>query len=121
MPHNGATATYASLALGFIARMNTSSLASHWYLHIPSLIMVAMIYLLLLRGVVAIALGWNSEHSMARTLAIVTLPPMALAQALTPRSVPRAGVWFFAIVWSFAALGLLVYVLAALGRRPLWM
>ena len=68
--------------------MNTSSLASHWYLHIPSLIMVAMIYLLLLRGVVAIALGWNSEHSMARTLAIVTLPPRRSTAA--PDRRPRA-------------------------------
>lgn len=121
MPHNGATTSRKQKSLGFIARMNTSSLASHWYLHIPSLVLVAMIYLLLLRGLVGFALGWNSDHSLARTLAIVTFPSMAWARAVTPRAVPGAGVWFFAIVWTFAALGLLVYILAALGRRPLWM
>lgn len=101
--------------------MNTSSFVTHWYLHIPSIAVVAMIYLLVLRGVVGLALGWESSHSMARTLAIVTLPAMGLANWLTPRSVPRAGIWFFAIVWMFAALGALVFALAALGRRPLWM
>jgi hypothetical protein len=101
--------------------MSTSSFATHWYLHIPSLLLVAMIYLLIMRGAVALALGWSSTNPFARALAAVTLPAMALAAGLTPRSVPRAGVWFFAIVWTFAALGVVVYVLAALGRRPLWM
>jgi len=101
--------------------MSTSSLATHWYLHIPSLLLVAMIYLLVLRGLVGLALGWTSANPIARVLAAVTMPAMALASGLAPRSVPRAGVWLFAVIWMFAALGVFVYVLAALGRRPLWM
>lgn len=101
--------------------MSTSSFATYWYLHIPSLLLVAMIYLLALRGAVAVAFGWNSPNPLARVLSAVTWPAMTLAAGLTPRSVPRAGVWLFAVVWMFAALGAVVYALAALGRRPLWM
>lgn len=118
MPHKG---TDTSGPFGRPPRMISNSLADYWYLHIPSLVLVAMIYLLILRGVAALAFGWDSTNPVARLLAALTMPPMALAAGLTPRSVPRAGIWLFAIMWTFALLGVLVYVLAALGRRPLWM
>jgi ABC-type xylose transport system permease subunit len=101
--------------------MNTSSLVSHWYLHVPSLVLVALIYLLALRGMVGMLLGWESANPLSRALAVVTHPVLAVVGAVTPRSVPRVYVHVFAIVWLFALLMVLVNGLAALGRRPLWM
>lgn len=101
--------------------MNTSSLASHWYLHVPSLIVVAMVYLIVLRTLVAVVAGWDSRNVFARILAGVTFPVLAVVGAITPRAVPRTGVALFAIVWLFVILGFLVSTLAAMGRRPLWM
>jgi len=100
--------------------MNTSSLATHWYLHIPSLAVIAMIYLVILRGLMAMALGWDSRNLLARALAAVTYPVFAVVTAITPRAVPRAGVLVFALMWLFVLLSVFVYVLAGLGRRPLW-
>lgn len=100
--------------------MNTSSFATYWYLHVPSLMLVAMIYLLLARGLVALALGWESSNPLARTLSGITHPVLAVVAALTPRAVPRIGVLFFAIVWLFTVLGFIVYALTILRVRPLW-
>lgn len=100
--------------------MNTSSFATHWHLHIPSLVLVAMIYLVVLRGVLGLLLGWDHRNVVARSVAAITYPALALVGAMTPRSVPRIGVLVFTLVWLFVLLGLIVYVLAALGRRPLW-
>ncbi len=101
--------------------MNTSSFATYWYLHVPSLVLVALIYLLLARGVVALALGWNSSNPLARVLGGITHPVLAVVGALTPRAVPRMGVLIFAIVWLFTVLAFIVYALTILRARPLWM
>lgn len=117
MPHNGRDRSAPTWSP---RRMNTSSLATHWYLHIPSLLLVAMIYLLLLRGLVGMVLGWNSLNPLARVLAALSMPVLVIVGAVTPRAVPRFYVLVFAMVWLFALLMFIVNVLAALGRRPLW-
>lgn len=100
--------------------MNTSSFAAYWYLHVPSLVLVAMIYLLAARGLVALVLGWDSRNPLAMALGGMTRPVLAVVGALTPRAVPRMGVLLFAIVWLFTVLGFIVYALAILRARPLW-
>lgn len=100
--------------------MNTGSFSALWYLHVPSLVLVALIYLLLARGALAAVLGWESRNILARLVAAPTAPVLAIVGALTPRAVPRAGVLLFAIVWLFVALGLIVWVMAISRARPLW-
>ena len=80
-----------------------------------------MIYLLLARACVATVAGWDAQTGAARLLQAITNPVLAGVRAVTPAAVPRPGVLVLAIVWLFALLFLLVYVLAILGTRPLWM
>lgn len=100
--------------------MNASGFTALWYLHVPSLLLVALIYLLIARGLVAAVFGWDSRNVLARLVSLPTRPVLLIVGALTPRSVPRAGVLLFAIVWLFVALGLVVWVLAISRARPLW-
>lgn len=120
MPHKGSRRREL-LLVGLGSRMTSSSFAAYWYLHVPSLVVVAMIYLIVMRVLLATAMGWDSRNLVARVFAIITFPVLAVVGAMTPRAVPRTGVAVFAVVWLFVILGVLVSMLAAMGRRPIWM
>ncbi len=98
-----------------------ASFSAYWYLHVPSLLVAALIYLLLLRGLLAPLFGWQPPTLAGRALAAVTDPMLRFASAVTPRAVPPAGVWFFAVLWMVVLLLLTVYALAIPRARPLWM
>ena len=92
-----------------------------WYFHVPSLLLVALIYLLGVRALAALAFGWESQAFALRLLQAVTNPLLAIVGAFTPRSVPRFGVLLFTVVWLFFLLFMLVYSLTFMRVRPLWM
>lgn len=92
----------------------------YWYLHGPSLLLVAMIYLLLARALLAAAAGWSAQGMAARLLQGLTDPILSAVRTITPGAVPRGGVLVLALVWLFAILCAFVYGLAIAGTRPLW-
>ncbi|MDX2202130.1 MAG: hypothetical protein NW223_05230 [Hyphomicrobiaceae bacterium] len=96
------------------------SFSTYWYLHVPSLVLAALIYLLVLRGLVAAVFGWQPASLPGRILARTTDPMLGFAAALAPRAVPRAGVWVFAVFWMFVLLLISVYALSIPRARPLW-
>lgn len=98
----------------------SAAFAAYWYLHVPSLLLVALIYLLGLRALIAVVAGWQPAGVPARVLQRATDPVLAIVAAITPRAVPRMGVLVFAVVWLFALLFAIVFALAVLGVRPLW-
>jgi hypothetical protein len=97
-----------------------ASFSAFWYLHAPSLVLAGLIYLLIVRGLVAIAFGWDLSSLPGRILCAVTNPMLAVASGLTPRAVPRVGIWVFAVFWMFVLLLVSVYALSIPRARPLW-
>lgn len=95
--------------------MPNSSLFTNWYLHLPSLLLAAFIYLLIVRLVLSLLLG--EGNVVMRALAAITNPVVATVGAITPRVVPPAGVVIFAIAWLFAARVAVLWVAMVRGVR----
>jgi hypothetical protein len=86
-------------------------------MQLPYFLLTALIVLLLLRLLLAGALG--NDSLAARFLRALTLPVTATVGAVTPRIVPPAGVIMCAIAWLVAARVMLSMVALGLGVR-LW-
>ena len=93
--------------------MPSASFLSHWYIHGPSLLLAALIYLLTARLVLAPVLG--AANPVMRVLAAATNPVVKAVAAITPRVVPPPLVVVFAIMWLLSARILLHQ--AFLARR----
>jgi hypothetical protein len=92
-----------------------SSFLTNWYLHLPSLLLAAFVYLLIGRLVLSFLLG--DGNLVMRVLNAVTNPVVAAVGAITPRVVPPAGVMVFAIAWLFAARVAVTWVAMVRGVR----
>src|SRR5262245_26252029 len=92
-----------------------SSFPTNWYLDLPSLVLAAFIYLLVVRLVLSFLLA--DGNVVMRVLAAVTNPVVATVGAMTPRVVPPAGVMVFAIAWLFAARVAVTWVARVRGVR----
>ena len=97
--------------------MRSVSLFTYWSMQLPYFLLTALIVLLLLRLLLAGALG--NDSWVARFLRALTLPVTATVGAITPRIVPPAGVIACAIAWLAAARVVLSMVALGLGVR-LW-
>lgn len=97
----------------------SANFLAHWYLHVPDLIVVALIYLMIVRTALAMIVGWESANPVARALAFFTDSVLALVGAITPRAVPKGAVALFALVWLFAVRFVLVYGMSIMRVRPL--
>jgi uncharacterized protein YggT (Ycf19 family) len=93
--------------------MPSSSFLSYWYLQLPSLLLAALVYLLLVRLVIEPFL--RTDNVIVRVLAVVTNPVVKAVRAITPRVVPSALVVVFAIMWLLS-LRILLHQ-AFLARR----
>lgn len=91
--------------------MPSSSLFAYWYLHLPSLLLAALIYLLI--GRLVLSLFLRAENAAMRVLAVVTDPVVKTVGAITPRVVPSGLVIVFAIMWLLSARILLHQALIA--------
>jgi hypothetical protein len=93
---------------------NAGSL-TYWYLQLPSLLLLAMIVLLLVRLVL-----WplvDPGAGVIRLVRAITEPVVVTVGAVTPRIVPQAGVVVCAILWLAAARVVLVMAALAMGMR----
>ncbi len=90
---------------------------THWYYHIPDLILAALIYLLLARLVLALIWRADSDKLMVRVLERVTDPVLEGVAAITPRAVPPGLVIAFAVVWLVVARLALFIAVTARGVR----
>jgi len=94
----------------------SQSFVAHWYFHIPNLIMVALMYTLVGRYILALLL--DNDSVIVRVLGSVTNPVLKAVGAITPRIVPAGLLIVFAIVWLFVARVALFFGLALMGVRP---
>jgi hypothetical protein len=86
---------------------------THWYLHIPNVILAVLVYLLIARGV--LSLVFDRAGPIVRPLRIVTDPVLAVVGFITPRIVPAGLVVVFAIVWLSTARIALLFAATLLG------
>lgn len=89
--------------------MQSASFVTYWYLHLPSLLLAALIVLLLVRLILTPVLG--AGNLVTRVLATVTKPVVATVSAITPRIVPPDAVLVLAMAW-LAALRVAVFWVA---------
>ncbi len=95
--------------------MPSSSFFTYWYLHVPSLALAALIFLLLGRLVLAQFL--NTGNLVMRVLAVVTNPVVATVGAITPRAVPPTAVMVLAVAWLAAIRVAVLWIALAKGVR----
>lgn len=91
--------------------MPDASFLSYWYLHVPSLLLTALVYLLLARLVLGVLL--RADNPAMRLLAALTDPVVKPVRVITPRVVPPALVVVCAIMWLLSARILLHQVFLA--------
>lgn len=96
----------------------TDSLISHWYFHVPNLVLAALIWALAARGLLALVFHKTPTVLVLKVLAAVTDPVLRVVRAVTPRIVPQAVVMVFAMVWLLALRMLWFLTVVAAGARP---
>ena len=74
---------------------------THWHFYLSNIVLAALIYLLLARLVISLALP--ADNALARYVRFVTDPLVKPVAALTPRVVPAPIVVGFAITWLLVA------------------
>jgi hypothetical protein len=94
---------------------STSALVTHWYLHLPSLLLAAFIYLVLARLLLSFVLG--AGNAVMRVLATITHPVVAAVGAVTPRIVPPRGVMVATVLWLATARVAAFWIALAMGMR----
>jgi hypothetical protein len=81
--------------------MNTASLITYWYFHLPNFILAALMYTLLGRAVLAPIVGPDSTNYIWRFFCRVTDPVVAAVALVTPKAAAPIIVWLFGVVWLF--------------------
>jgi hypothetical protein len=99
----------------------TESFISHWYFHIPNLVMAAVLYSLigryLLEVIFSIMRG-NPDAVILRVFRTVTNPVVRAVRYITPLIVPDGLVVVLAIVWLMALRMFLYLTIVAAGVKP---
>jgi pheromone shutdown protein TraB len=85
------------------------SFLTHWYYHVPDLILAVLIYLLIARLVLGLILRGDGDRLAVRALNRITDPVLAGVGAITPRVVPLPLVIAIAVAW-LAALRLALFI-----------
>src|SRR4029453_4693415 len=97
--------------------MPSASFLTHWYYHVPDLILAALIWLLIGRLVLTLLVGADRGNPILRLLGPATGPLVKAVGAITPRLVPAGLVIVFAIAWLLAARIALFVAVSATGVR----
>jgi hypothetical protein len=93
----------------------SQNLFAHWYFHIPNLILAALTYATVARGILSAVL--REERLIMRVFNGVTNPVLSVVGAITPRIVPFGLLIVFAVVWLLVARIALFFAFAILGIR----
>ncbi len=91
---------------------------SHWYFHIPNLLMAAMIYSLIGRYLLELVFARKPDAVIVKVFRQVTSPVVNGVRFVTPAIVPNGLVIVFAIVWLTTARMFLYLTIIAAGVKP---
>jgi YggT family protein len=97
------------------------SFLTHWYYHVPNLILAALVYTLIGRYVLELAFDYFAKGRDAVILKVfrqVTDPVLRLVRIVTPAVVPDGLVIVLAIVWLMGLRMFWLLTVLASGVRP---
>lgn len=95
----------------------TDSFVTHWYFHIPNLLLAAMIYSLIGRYVLELFFARKTDAVILNVFRQITDPVVRLVRHITPLVVPNGVVMAMAIVWLMALRLFLYLTLLAGGAK----
>mgnify|MGYP001243218405 CR=1 FL=1 len=95
-----------------------SSFLTHWYFHLPNLVLAALTYTLIGRYLLELFFAKRQEATILVVFRQITDPVFDTVRAITPKVVPNGLVVVLAVVW-LTALRLFLYVtIIASGVKP---
>jgi uncharacterized protein YggT (Ycf19 family) len=96
----------------------SQSFFTHWYFHVPNLVLAALMYTLLGRLLLSVVFRPDSNAVVWRVFKQVTDPALRIVAAVTPRMVPPLVLVALAVVWCLALRMALLVVLTMYGLSP---
>lgn len=96
----------------------SESFFTHWYFHVPNMILAALIYSMIARYLLEILFAKKQDAVILTTFRQVTDPVLKLVRTITPAIVPNGLVVVFAIVWLMALRMFLYLTIVAAGVKP---
>jgi hypothetical protein len=96
----------------------SDSFFTHWYFHVPNLLLAALIYSLIGRYLLELLLARKPDAVILQVFRQVTQPVVGAVRAITPLVVPDGIVVILSIVWLMALRMLLYLTIIAAGVKP---
>jgi len=98
--------------------LNTASLVSFWYFHLPNFALAVLMYTLVGRVLLSLFMDADSPNYIWRFFCRVTDPVVAAVALATPKAAAPIVLWLFGIVWLFWLRVFLLFGFLALGAVP---
>jgi uncharacterized protein YggT (Ycf19 family) len=96
----------------------TESFFTHWYFHVPNLLLAALMYTLLGRLLLSFFFPPDSKAVAWRVFQQVTDPAVRLVALVTPRLVPLGLLIALTLVWCLFLRMALLIAFASVGLAP---
>jgi uncharacterized protein YggT (Ycf19 family) len=93
----------------------TESFWTHWYFHVPNLVLAALFYTLIGRYLLGLVFASRPDVVILKVFQSVTDPVVKLVRFVTPAIVPDGLVILFAAVWLIALRMFLFLTIFAAG------
>ena len=98
--------------------MNSNSILSLWYFHLPNFVLAALMYTLLARALLGVIVQMDSPNYIWRFFCRITDPVIAVISVVTPKVTAPAVLWLFGFVWMFWLRVAFHYTLLLLNLAP---
>ena len=95
-----------------------TSIATHWYFHLPNFVLAALMYTMLGRVLLGLMVDADSPNYIWRFFCRITDPVVALIAVVTPKAAPPVVLWLLGFVWLFWLRVVLHYSLLLLNLAP---
>lgn len=94
------------------------SLLTHWYFHLPNLVLAALIYTLIGRYILELFFAKKQDATILVVFRQITDPVVRIVRVVTPKIVPNGLVVVLSIVWLMALRMFLYLTVIASGVKP---
>lgn len=91
---------------------------SYWYYYLPDYILAVLMYTLLGRALLGLAVDADSTNYIWRFFCRITDPVVAAVGIVTPKAAAPVVVWLFGVVWLFWLRVALLWVFLATTAAP---
>jgi YggT family protein len=95
-----------------------NTLFTHWYFHLPNLVLAALVYTLIGRYLLELMFARKPDATILTVFRQITDPVVRLVRVVTPRIVPDGLTVVLAIVWLMALRMFLYLTVIAAGVKP---